>query len=63
MALTGDEIRARLSAFAARWDGYSGSERSGAQPFLTELLACYGVDAHEADVTFEAPQQGRFLRL
>lgn len=63
MGLTGDEIRARLSAFAARWDGYSGSERSGAQPFLTELLACYGVDALAVGAQFEAPQAGRFLDL
>ncbi|MDQ3768788.1 MAG: N-6 DNA methylase [Actinomycetota bacterium] len=63
MAVTGEEIRARLSAFAARWDGYAGSERSGAQSFLTGLLACYGVDVLDADVTFEAPQHGRFLDL
>jgi hypothetical protein len=61
VALTGEEIRANLSRFAAHWTLYHGSERSGAQTFLNELLACYGTDLHEAGATFEAPQEGRFL--
>ncbi len=44
MALSGDEIRARLFPFAAKWSVYAGSERSEAQTFLNELFACYGQD-------------------
>ncbi len=62
MALSGEEIRARLSAFAAHWSVYEGTERSEAQTFLNELFECYGT--HRADVaTFEHPQAGRFLDL
>ncbi len=61
MALTGEEIRANLSRFAAHWTLYKGSERSGAQTFLNELLACYGTDLRESGAIFEAPQEGRFL--
>lgn len=61
MALTGEEIRARLAAFAAKWQPYGGSERSGAQSFLTELFACYGQTLDP--LWFEAAQQGRFLDL
>ena len=62
MALTGEEIRARLSAFAARWSVYEGSERSEAQTFLNDLFACYGTD--RSDVAhFEHAQAGRFLDL
>jgi hypothetical protein len=61
VALTGEEIRANLSRFAAHWTLYKGSERSGAQTFLNELLACYGTDLRESSATFEAPQEGRFL--
>ncbi len=63
MALTGEEIRANLSRFAAHWTLYKGSERSEAQTFLNELLACYGTDRREAGAIFEAPQEGRFLDL
>ena len=63
MALTGEEIRANLSRFAAHWTLYKGSERSEAQTFLNELLACYGTDRREAGAIFEAPQEGRFLAL
>jgi hypothetical protein len=60
--LTGEEIRARLSAFASRWSVYAGSERSEAQTFLNELFECYGT--HRQDVAqFEEPQAGRFLDL
>jgi hypothetical protein len=60
--LTGEEIRARLSVFAARWSVYEGSERSEAQTFLNELFECYGT--HRQDVArFEEPQAGRFLDL
>ena len=42
MALSGDEIRSRLSTFAAKWSVYAGSEQSEAQTFLNQLFACYG---------------------
>ena len=62
MPLTGDEIRARLTAFAARWSVYDRSERAEAQTFLNELFDCYGT--RRLDVaTFEEPQEGRFLDL
>lgn len=62
MALSGEEIRARLSAFASRWSVYEGSERSEAQTFLNELFECYGTK--RSDVAhFEQPQAGRFLDL
>jgi hypothetical protein len=35
VALSGEEIRSRLSAFAARWSVYEGTERAEAQAFLT----------------------------
>jgi hypothetical protein len=62
VALTGEEIRARLSRFAAHWTLYAGSERSEAQTFLNELLDCYGTD-RRAVAKFEAPQEGRFLDM
>ncbi len=62
MPLTGEEIRARLTAFAARWSVYDRSERAEAQTFLNELFECYGT--RRGDVaTFEEPQEGRFLDL
>jgi MmeI, N-terminal domain len=62
MPLTGEEIRARLSVFAARWSVYDRSERSEAQTFLNELFECYGV--RRSDVArFEEHQAGRFLDL
>jgi hypothetical protein len=60
--LTGEDIRARLSRFAAHWTLYEGSERSEAQTFLNELLACYGTDRRKV-ADFEAPQEGRFLDM
>ena len=60
--MTGEEIRARLSAFAARWSIYSGSERAEAQTFCNELFACYGVQRRDF-ARFEEPQAGRFLDL
>ena len=53
MPLSGEEIRARLSVFAAHWSVYDGSERSEAQTFLNELFECYGT--HRQNVArFEA---------
>ncbi len=62
MALSGDEIRHRLSAFAAKWSVYAGSERSEAQTYLNELFDCYGQE-RSAVARFEEPQAGRFLDL
>ncbi len=60
--MTGEEIRAALTAFAARWSVYEGSERAEAQTFLNELFECYGT--RRSDVAdFEKPQAGRFLDL
>jgi len=59
---TGEEIRARLTAFAARWSVYEGSERSEAQTFLNELFACYGTE-RPAVAWFEHRQAGGFLDL
>ncbi len=62
MALTGEEIRQRLSVFAARWSVYDGGERSEAQTFLNELFECYGT--RRSDVArFEEAPAGRFLDL
>lgn len=60
MPLTDEEIRARLTAFAARWSVYEGGERSEAQTFVNDLLACYGTQRIDV-ATFETPQAGRFL--
>ena len=62
MALTGDEIRARLSAFAAEWIAYDRSERSEAQTFLKELFDCYGTDRKRV-AEFEKHQEGKFVDL
>ena len=60
--LTGEEIRAALTAFAARWSVYEGTERSEAQTYLNELFACYGTDRSEV-AHFEEYQAGRFVDL
>jgi hypothetical protein len=62
VALSGEEIRGRLSAFASRWSVYEGSERSEAQTFLNELFECYGTKRSDV-ARFEEPQAGRFLDL
>jgi len=62
VALSGEEIRARLSVFAARWSVYDRSERGEAQTFLNELFECYG--QRRSDVaTFEQRQGTSFLDL
>lgn len=60
MTLTGDEIRQRLTAFAAKWSVYAGSEEAGAQTFLTQLLACYGTDREEIGAEFESRKEKGF---
>jgi hypothetical protein len=62
MALSGEEIRRRLTDFAAKWSVYAGSERAEAQTYLNELFACYGTDRSDV-ARFEDPQHGRFLDL
>lgn len=49
---SGLEIQKALRALAARWRGYSGSERDEA-PFLNELFECYGTDRVAAGARFE----------
>lgn len=57
---SGEEIQAALREFAARWQGYSGSEKSEAQTFLNQLFACYGTDRRAVGAEFEffAPEAG-----
>jgi len=62
VALTGEEIRARLQAFAARWSVYEGSERGEAQTFLNELFECYGASREKVG-TCEQRQAGGFVDL
>jgi len=62
VALTGEEIRARLSVFAAKWSVYDGGERSEAQTFLNELFDCYGT-ARQNVASFEQRQGTTFLDL
>ena len=53
MARSGEEIRAALIKFAAKWGKYSGSERGEAQTFLNELFECYGSNRQTAGAVFE----------
>lgn len=51
-SLTRAQIRARLTAFASRWDQRPGHEQQEAQQFLLELLRCYGVDTEQIPPPF-----------
>lgn len=62
MPLTGEQIRKRLTDFAARWSQYGGSEVSEAHTFLDELFRCYGTERKDV-ATFEEPQAGKFVDL
>lgn len=62
MPLTGEEIRTALTAFAARWSVYEGTERAEAQTFLNGLFACYGQD-RAAVARFEQRSEGGFADL
>lgn len=62
MALTGDEIRASLTKFVARWSVREGNERGEAQTFLTELFECYGQRLSDI-AKFEQFQAGGFVDL
>lgn len=57
------EVRARLTAFAARWDQRPGHEQQEAQQYQLELLECYGIDVRKvpSPFTFEHryPDGGR----
>src|SRR6266496_4849960 len=50
---SGEEIQNALHKFVAGWREYSGSERSEAQTFLNELIACYGADRRTVGARFE----------
>ena len=50
---SGEEIQADLRKFVTRWRGYAEGERSEAQTFLNELIACYGADRKAAGALFE----------
>lgn len=62
MALIGEQIRADLNRFVARWSLRDGYERGEAQTFLTELFACYGQRLSDV-AKFEHFQDGRFVDL
>ncbi|MGH3030193.1 MAG: DNA methyltransferase [Gaiellaceae bacterium] len=53
MALSHGEIQQRLTELAQKWSTYEGSEKSEAQSFLTELLACYGTTRDDVGALFE----------
>ena len=50
---SGEEIQADLRKFVTRWRNYAEGERSEAQTFLNELIACYGADRKAAGALFE----------
>lgn len=62
MPLSGEEIRRRLGEFVEQWRRYQGTERAEAQPFLNQLLACYGTDRGQV-ARFEEPTGGGFIDL
>ena len=62
MPLTGEEIRANLTRFVARWSVRRGYERGEAQTFLNELFKCYGTERSEV-ADFERFQEGGFVDL
>lgn len=62
MPLTGEEIRANLTRFVARWSVRDGNERGEAQTFLTELFDCYGKRLSDV-AEFERFQAGGFVDL
>jgi hypothetical protein len=62
MALTGEEVRANLTRFVARWSVRDGYEKGEAQLFLGDLFACYGQDLAEI-ASFEQFQDGGFIDL
>lgn len=63
MALSDEEIRRNLTRFAADWGGYKGTERSEAQTFCNELLACYGTSRREFASFEERTEKGGFIDM
>ncbi len=63
MALPGEEVRSNLARFVERWRDYAGSERGEAQPFLDQLLECYGTDRQAAGARFEVHGGGGFMDM
>jgi hypothetical protein len=63
MALSDEEIRRRLTRFAADWGGYRGTERSEAQTFCNELLDCYGTTRKEVAAFEERTGAGGFIDM
>jgi hypothetical protein len=62
MPISGEEIRASLTRFVARWSVRDGYERGEAQTFLTELFDCYGKRLSDV-AEFERFQAGGFVDL
>lgn len=63
MAFSDEEIRRKLTRFAADWGGYQGTERSEAQTFCNELLACYGTDRKAVARFEERTGEGGFIDM
>lgn len=63
MALSDEEIRRRLTRFAADWGGYQGTERSEAQTFCNELLGCYGTERKRVATFEERTGAGGFIDM
>ena len=63
MALSDEEIRRRLTKFAADWGGYQGTERSEAQTFCNELLDCYGTERKQVAGFEERTGAGGFIDM
>jgi hypothetical protein len=51
--LNGEEIQSNLREFVAKWETYTGTERSEAQTYLNELFACFGSDRSTCGAVFE----------
>jgi hypothetical protein len=62
MPISGEEVRANLTRFVARWSVRDGYERGEAQTFLTELFDCYGQRLSDV-AEFERFQAGGFVDL
>ncbi|MGH3006025.1 MAG: type IIL restriction-modification enzyme MmeI [Gaiellaceae bacterium] len=63
MALSHGEIQQRLTELAQKWSTYEGSEKSEAQSFLTELLACYGTKRDDVGALFEVKVPSGFVDM
>lgn len=51
--LNGEQIQSNLRGFVAKWEPYTGTERSEAQTYLNELFACFGSDRSTCGAVFE----------